>query len=62
METINGHYRKIDNLDDAFKAVACKFAEMSEKDSSLAAANDEIEVGGAKYKVVVERVKEGEKE
>ncbi|MDA0778743.1 MAG: hypothetical protein O3C19_06755 [Bacteroidetes bacterium] len=57
-ETINGHYQKIDNLDDAFKAVVDKFSEMAEKDSSLQSADDELEVNGVKYLVEVKVVKE----
>jgi len=58
MTEFNGHYRKINNLDDAFKAVVEKFAEMVEKDSSLLGAHDVIEVNGRKYKVEVKEVKE----
>lgn len=52
----NGHYRKIDNLDDALKVVAQIFAEMAEKDSSLTGSFDTIEVNGVGYKVQVEVV------
>ena len=54
---MNGHYRKIDNLDDAFKAVVDKFAEKVEKDSALLGAHDVLEVNGRKFKIEVKEVK-----
>jgi len=54
---MNGHYRKIDNLDDAFKAVVDRFAAMVEKDSALIGAHDVLEVNGRKFKVEVKEVK-----
>lgn len=54
---IDGHYRKIDNLDDALTVVAQMFAERAEKDSALTGSYDTIEVNGVEYKVQVEVMK-----
>jgi hypothetical protein len=60
METINGHYRKIDNLDDAFKAVAERFSERVGEDSALLGAYDEVEIGDRKYRVEVKEIKDAD--
>ena len=52
-ETINGHYRKIDNLDDAMDAM---IKQMLDQDGSVKGFTAEAEYKGRKFSIEVKEI------